>query len=630
MPRQMADPTSKYEGPPAARGPETANPVPPAWQDAETFRRSMPARPASWDDATLTFEAVIATETPVARRDRQGGFLEVLSLAGLDLARAQGVPLVDNHRLGSARDVVGIVESVRVEGGEAIARLRLSQADDVAPIMARVKDGTLRGVSIGYTVAEWRDGTDAQGRRTRTATRWTMREASLTPNPADPNTGTRSNERTETMPDTMPETVSPEAAELQRRSDIRALFRNANLPPEEADALIDSGADLDAAKAAAWDAQQSRRRSQPVIRVHGGGADDPATIRTRQADALAYRMGGLDKLPEASREFADTSLLDMARASVERAGVSTRGMSRDEILHRSAAHTVSDFPLSVMDAMNKTAMQSYQAAESPMKALFRKQTVRDFKASTAIRLGEMGQLEELAENGEFTATSRGEEGESIKAKTYGRRLDVSRNLIVNDDLNLLGDTTRAFGEAAAQTEAALMLAIITGNPNLNDGTPVFDASRGNLGNAGGGAAGAIGSAGVDVFTAARQAMRTAKGTDGKTIVGAAPRFMVVGPEIETLAELILAETYPTKSDEVNVAASKLTLLVEPRLEGDAVYIFADPARLAALRYVYLAGAEGVQIQRREMWDSLGLSFRAYLDFGAGWLDWRGAYLHEGS
>ncbi|NJM83115.1 MAG: peptidase [Tabrizicola sp.] len=627
----MADPTGKYDGPPAARGSETANPVPPAWQDAETFRRSMPARPASWDDATLTFEAVIATETPVARRDRQGGFLEVLSLGGLDLARAQGVPLVDNHRLGSARDVVGIVESVRVEGGEAIARLRLSQADDVAPITARVKDGTLRGVSVGYIVPEWRNGADAQGRRTRTAVRWTICETSLTPNPADENTGIRSNERTSDMPDTTPETVSPEAAELQRRSDIRALFRSANLPPEEADALIDSGADLDAAKAAAWDAQQSRRRSQPVIRVHGGGADDPATIRTRQADALAYRMGGLDKLPEASREFADTSLLDMARASVERAGVSTRGMSRDEILHRSAAHTVSDFPLTVMDAMNKTAMQSYQTAESPVKGLFRKHTVRDFKASTAIRLGEMGQLEELAENGEFTATSRGEEGESIQAKTYGaaarrvpqpdRQRRPQRSRRHDAGLRRGGGADRSGADAGDVSPAT--------RP-CGTATAVFDASRGNLGNVGGGAAGAIGSTGVDVFTDARQAMRTAKGTDGKTIVGAAPRFMLVGPEIETLAEQILAETYPTKSDEVNVAASKLTLLVEPRLEGDAVYIFADPARLAALRYVYLAGAEGVQIQRREMWDSLGLSFRAYLDFGAGWLDWRGAYLHEGS
>lgn len=592
----------------------------------DTLTRAIQTRPNSFDPETRTVSAVIATPTPVPRRDARGPFLEVLTAETLDLSAAD-LPVLDSHRTASVRDQLGRVRSIAVEGDSVVAVLWLSSAEDVAPVVQRIADGTVTGVSIGYRVAGWAEKQTPAG-RVKSPTAWTITEVTLTSNPADPSARLR--QKGNDMPEEITETVSPEAAELQRRSDIRALFRNANLPPEEADALIDSGADLDAAKAAAWDAQQSRRRSQPVIRVHSGGADDPATIRTRQTDALAYRMGGLAELPEASREYADSSLLDMARASVERAGVSTRGMSRDEVLHRSAAHTASDFPLTVMDAMNKTAMQSYQAAESPVKGLFRKQTVRDFKASTAIRLGEMGQLEELAENGEFTATSRGEEGESIKASTYGRRLDVSRNLIVNDDLNLLGDMTRAFGEAAAQTEAALMLATITGNPNLSDGNPVFDASRGNLGNAGGGAAGAIGSAGVDVFTDARQAMRTAKGLDGKTIVGAAPRFMLVGPEIETLAEQILAETYPTKSDEVNVAASKLTLLVEPRLEGDAVYIFADPARLAALRYVYLAGAEGVQIQRREMWDSLGLSFRAFLDFGAGWLDWRGAYLHEGT
>jgi len=32
----------------------------------------------------------------------------------------------------------------------------------------------------------------------------------------------------------------------------------------------------------------------------------------------------------------------------------------------------------------------------------------------------------------------------------------------------------------------------------------------------------------------------------------------------------------------------------------------------------------VQIQRVEAWDMLGLKFRAFLDFGAGWLDWRPA------
>lgn len=80
---------------------------------------------------------------------------------------------------------------------------------------------------------------------------------------------------------------------------------------------------------------------------------------------------------------------------------------------------------------------------------------------------------------------------------------------------------------------------------------------------------------------------------------------------------------------MNPHGGKFTLLVEPRLPGNTWYVFTDPARLATMRYAYLSGAEGVQIQRAESWDTLGLKFRAYLDFGAGWLDWRGAQKIEG-
>jgi phage major head subunit gpT-like protein len=305
-------------------------------------------------------------------------------------------------------------------------------------------------------------------------------------------------------------------------------------------------------------------------------------------------------------------------------------MSPDELFTRAAEHGTSDFALVVSNAMNKVALATYRAAESPLKTICRQRMLPNFKDSTSIRLGEMGRLEELAESGEITHTSRAETGEKMRLKTFARGVTVSRKLLIDDDLGLLGDMTSAMGQAAAQTESDILVDLITSNPDLSDGTPVFDASRGNVGNAGGGAAGAIGAAGVDVFTSAREAMRTTKGLDGKTIVGAPPRFMVVSPFIETLAEQILSETYPTKSDEVNVAASKMTLLVEPRLQGDAVYLFADPARLPTMQFAYLSSAQGVQIQRTEAWDTLGMKFRAFLDFGAGWLDWRGAYLYEGS
>ena len=52
--------------------------------------------------------------------------------------------------------------------------------------------------------------------------------------------------------------------------------------------------------------------------------------------------------------------------------------------------------------------------------------------------------------------------------------------------------------------------------------------------------------------------------------------------------------------------------------------------MAGMVYGYLAGAQGVQIQRAEAWDTLGMKFRAYLDFGAGWTDWRAAYYNGGA
>lgn len=350
-----------------------------------------------------------------------------------------------------------------------------------------------------------------------------------------------------------------------------------------------------------------------VIRSH----DDPAQIQTRAADALAFRMAGGD-LPEASREFVNMSMRELAADALQRAGTSTRGMSADEIFARSLG--TSDFPLLVSDAMGKVAAQAYQAAESPLKALARQRTLPNFKESTAIRLGEMGRLEEMTEHGEFTHTSRAEAGETMSLRTFGRAINVSRKLLIDDDLGLLGDMTAAMGQAAAQTEAEELVALLTGNPVLSDGAPVFHASRDNT---------ATAALSEIALTAARKHMRTVKGLDGKTIIAVKPRYLVVGPELETSAEKLLAAIYAASTDDVNAFAGKLTLVVEPRIAGDW-FVLADPASVPSLQYGHLAAAQGVQIQRQEAWDTLGLKYRAWLDFGCGWLDWRGAYRSEGA
>jgi len=627
--------TGKSYGPVAPLFDDTeANLIKPEWHSAEHAVRSLKIAPSTWDPEAMTVEVIAATETPVARRDAQGAFAERLTMDTLDIKRAVDLPVYDSHRGGSTRDVVGIVQSLRVENDRLVATLRLSSADDATPVVQRVAEGTVTGVSVGYTVIGWQETRDG-ALRVKSPNKWTLKEISLTPNPADPNSRVRTEIaldgparssgilhnraalKGEKMTDTT--TLAPEDAERTRRVEIRTLVRSAGLGAEIADDLIDQEATVDTAKAAVFDHMQTR--TAPVIRTTAPANDDPQVIVRRQSDAVATRMAG-GECPDDSRQYLGDSMLDMARSALSRAGISHRGISADETFQR-AAHGTSDFPLVVSNAMGKVALQSYQAASSPLKSLCRQRTLSNFKTSTSIRLGEMGRLEEIDEHGEITHTSRAENGETMSLKTYARGLTVSRQLLIDDDLNLLGDTTAAFGEAAAQTEADILVDLLTSNPNLSDGTAVFDASRGNL-------AGAGADPSITTLDAARKAMRGFTGLDGKSLINVMPKYLLVGPELETQAEALLASIYAATIGDVNPFASKLTLLVEPRIADDRWFIFADPARLAAMQFAYLSSAQGVQIQRTEAWDTLGLKFRAFLDFGAGWLDWRGAYLNNGA
>jgi len=551
-------------------------------------------------DAPYVATATVATDAPVARRDARGAYLEILDPAGVDLAGLD-VPLIDSHRTGTIRATLGRATNFRVEGNAVVADLTFSTADDVAPVVQRVRDGTAPHLSIGYSVVQWSESTEG-GQRVKRAVRWTISEVSTVSVPADPNARKRN--------------MANDHDELTRDELVEQVRSALDLPDEWGDDLPED-ATPDQVRAAARKALQARQA--PRVRI-ARDHTDPATITRRKADAMAFRMAG-GTLPDDAREFAPMGFLDLARDALTRAGESTRGLTPDEILTRAGQHTTSDFPLVVSNAANKVALSAYQAAESPLKQLSRQRTLPNFKDSTSIRLGELGKLAPLSESGEIVATSRAETGETLRIGTFARRLDVTRKLLIDDDLNLFGDMTAALGQAAAQTEADLMVALITGNPAMSDGDQVFDSGRGNVSTPG-----ALNVANLGL---ARRAMRERKGMDGATPVNAAPAFLLVGPELETLAEQVLSSIYAAETADVNPFAGKLRLLVEPRITGNVWWVFSDPARLATLQHAYLLSAQGVQIQRQEAWNTLGLSFRAFLDFGAGWVDWRGAQYNAG-
>ena len=123
---------------------------------------------------------------------------------------------------------------------------------------------------------------------------------------------------------------------------------------------------------------------------------------------------------------------------------------------------------------------------------------------------------------------------------------------------------------AAEAEANLLLAKLLSNPVMGeDGLALFHATHGNL------AAGAA--LDVAALDAARKAMRGMKALDGKTPINDTPKYLLVGPELETTAVQVLASIYAATVADVNAFSGKLSLLVEPRITDESFYVFADPA-----------------------------------------------------
>lgn len=569
--------------------------------------------PDTFNSDAMTVDATISTFAPVNRRDARGPFTERLDPAGLDLSRLIGAPVLDGHRQGSARDVIGTVTAHRMDGQNLVATIRLSGAADAAPIVQRIQEGTIKGVSIGYRVSKWTDSTDSISKaRVRTAAAWAISEVSAVPIPADAG----STFRGETMPE-------DQLIETTRTTLIERLVAAHNLPDDWVTRMEAAGDELTDdevranARAAAAEALQTRQQQTPRIRTVAT-QDDPATAMTRRAEALYARTSGTAP-SEAARPYMADTLRDHARAAVEATGTSTRGMDPDT-LFRAAMHTTSDFPNLLTGTGNRTLMTAYQAAQSPIKTtLARQSTIADFRPKTMLKLSDVGLLEKISESGEITSTTRGEAKESYKLDTYATQYAISRKALINDDLGAFRDWGQTAGRMAAETEANLLLTLLLSNPIMGeDGVALFNVAHGNI------AVG--GNLDVAALDTARKAMRLMKALDGKTPINATPKFLVVGPELETTAEQVLASIYAATTADANVFSGKLTLLVEPRITDESFYIFADPAVLPVLEYSYLSSAQGPQMASREGFDVLGIEFRVVLDFGAGAIDWRGAYL----
>ncbi|HQU69769.1 MAG TPA: peptidase U37 [Albidovulum sp.] len=610
----------------------------------------------------------------------------------VDLTRLNaGAPALDSHSVWSSHSQVGVVERAWIEGKEGKATIRfpregLDQAAD--RMFGLISDGIIRNVSVGYSIERVKVVEPAAKGEVeqRIVERWTPLEVSFVTVPADPRAQVRAADQASfpieiieirmqkeaSMPEnttvmagdvpasneTRQQSVGPAAlseppasrmpelsaapdneaiatrareGERDRVSTIYDLAGRLNLERGFAEDLVKRGVTVDESRRLILDqvaAKSDETRTFPHVSIPLGGRDERVTRRDAVANALLHRYSPtLFQLDDAARQYRGMSLLELARESLTNAGVNTRGLSRDEVATRSL-HSTSDFPEILSAVTNKTLRQAYETYPRTFMLFCRQVLATDFKAMNRVQLGEAPQLLEVGESGEFKRGTLGESKESYKVKTYGRVVAITRQTLINDDLDAFTRIPAMYGNSIAQLESDVVWGIITANRAMADGNALFHTTHKNL--AGTGTALA-----VDAVGAARAAMALQTGFDKKTVLNIRPAFLIVPAALELKAEQLVAQNLvPADSTKV-VPQSIRTLspISEPRLDAasaTAWYLAASPNQIDTIEYAYLEGQQGAYIETRNGFDVDGVEIKCRLDFGAKAIDWRGLYKNPGA
>lgn len=436
------------------------------------------------------------------------------------------------------------------------------------------------------------------------------------------------------------------AAENERVDGIRRACLAGKMPRSFEDRLIKDRT-LTLAKAQDMVFDEMRKRggdaegpgNRPSERREIAVGDDPLIhVRAGIEGALLHRIApDRFKLDDKSRQYAGMSLLDVGRVFLHARGVRTTGLDKsrlvDVLLTRTGLHTTTDFPGLFEDAANKNLRAAYDAAPQTWVPLSKTVNLTDFKPSRQLQVGDAPPLLEVLENGEYTYGTIGEAKEVIQLKTYGRMFGITRQALINDDLNAFGEVPAAFGRKARDIESDLAWAQITTNPTMGDGVALFASAAWPTGHANLTSSGTVIS--VTSLGIGRALLRNQKGIDNVTPLNLRAAYLVVPAALETIADQFVTQITPALSGSVNPFAAggrtPLQTVVEPRLDvasATAWYMATDGAPV--LYHGILSGQEGPMVTQQEGFDVDGMKFRCRIDVAFKAADPRAIYKNVGA
>lgn len=650
----------------------------------------------SFDAEKRTVDVVWTTGARGPRFDWDiGRYYEELSLdpAHVDLARMNvGASVLNSHKSRELADVIGAVVpgSAVVDGKEGRATIQFSEREEVAGFVKDVQAGVIRHISVGYNVSRYQlvDKVE-EGENlipVYRAVDWQPAELSFVPIPFDAGAQARNSDPSESNNCVFVqrgaaahegEAMKPEEIEAQRKADAEAAEKRATEAANAAalaatNAERQRAADIRTAVAVLPEAERAAFEKE-----HIDGGSDVATVRAKvieklatsqtevrsagrvelgedqrdkwlrgAGDSIIQRAGLSDTMKKAGHkvepgEFRGLSLVDLARESLERQGVSTRGWDKMRIVgeaftYRGGYHTTSDFDVLLENTMHKLLLAGFNVTPDTWRSFCKVGSVSDFRAHNRYLMGSFSTLDAVAEHQEYKNKEIPDaEKQSITAATKGNIIALSRQAIVNDDMDAFSRLPTMFGRAAKlsiEVDVFAALALNSGlGPTLSDGNPIFHArtNRNNISTAA-----ALSAAAID---ADRVTLASMKDFSGNEFIDLRPSVLLVPLSLGSTARTINDAQYDpdTLANKSQLKPNTVRGLFEtvtdtPRLSGTRRYLFADPNVAPVLEVAFLDGQQEPVMEVKDGWRVDGVEWKVRMDYAVGGVGYYGAITNAGA
>lgn len=428
------------------------------------------------------------------------------------------------------------------------------------------------------------------------------------------------------------ESEDPVATERKRTADILELAGRTGTGALAARAVAD-GVTFAAFKDLVLD---EVAKGEPGKRIATGGGrveivrDETETRRVDMQAALgaemARRNGVTVTVSDGARRYMDRPLSDLACEVLGERNLPRNLAQREAVLER-AFQTTSDFPIIFSGAINARLLASYEAAQPTYRSIAQRADFHDFRPHDQIRAGDFPLPKAVGQAGEIKFGTFGEKKETIAVAPYAVQFNLTRQMLVNDNLGAIDRVLGNYGTTVALFEEITFYAMK--NVSSGVGPTLVETSRAVFNTTDG----TLAASGTVISTASlgagRAALRKMKRLDGNPM-GLAPAILLVSPDKETEAETVLAAIVPRMATDVNLFTGRLRPVVSAQLTGNAWEVYTEPSMGANWAWGLLDGYNAPRLRMENKFGVQGVGISLEHDFGCGAVDYRFGYRNPGA